>query len=955
MRGLRASEWARKSCSLWLIGQVAVLGGLALPVIADEAKLLADQVKEEHEQQLAAIDELYGKAQNLAQQLKYMDADAAFNQVMSRLQNVPGQLAVRRFQEVQQAYAAFKATWSGNLLSDAREMYSEGNYKQAQQLASDAALVDGRANAKAQKLIEDCLAQQRAADYRSSIGSPEAIDPGYDLRTENIDLLMREAKVFYDAKAFDDARIKLEAVYLLDPYYQPAIELLEKVYNQLYVYGTARRKADILGMMAYMNWQGVEPVFPTAPRDEKIDNVGGSRPPSTGSGVMGKMEKIIFPRIEFDKQDIFTVINFLKRYSQQHDPDGEGVQIMALIPRQDADKLPQITMVFNKIPMNDVLRYVCQATGLKYRIDNGVVVIGKNVDEMQTETFSVRRDVISRLSEGEIDTTAGGLFPTRGPRANLPTGADALPFGGAAPFNTLQGGGAGAGGNTNTRGQGNTMMGPGMNMGVGGGGGYGTMPAMMRAPGVGKSSSSRSSSSSRRSSSSRSSSSSGSGSMRAGFDNMVASGGAGGRGGMGDVTGLGAGGPGDGRGGVATSFDPSQMSFAKRVAPVTSEALLRYFEDRGISFGNGAAIAYDPRSNKLQVKNTVENLRKMDNLLRQLNVEVPMVLVEARVVEVTETNMDQLGFDWFLSVPSEGSDHPNWSINSQAASSGSTGRSSNDNPLRNGDQYKVVNGLKIFPNFGESLFGSDSNVDLSLSINAVCQNKTSEVLTSPKVLTASDTYASVEMTESVYYPSDWEYDGGDDSDSSSSSSSNSNSWGNSGQIVLEAPTPQFDDGGTELGVIFGIRPIIGPDNYTITLDLNLSIKSYIGQWTYDYSDRVYTITTDANGEVRATLLNSLNTTIWMPIYGQRELTVKVKIYDGETIVLGGMIDSRTTAYDDKWPLLGDIPLIGRLFQSKVDNAEKTNLLIFVTTRLINNDGIPLRRDRVNRGVPDFNR
>ena len=95
------------------------------------------------------------------------------------------------------------------------------------------------------------------------------------------------------------------------------------------------------------------------------------------------------------------------------------------------------------------------------------------------------------------------------------------------------------------------------------------------------------------------------------------------------------------------------------------------------------------------------------------------------------------------------------------------------------------------------------------------------------------------------------------------------------------------------------------------------------------------------------------TDIWMPVYAERSLSAKVRVYDGETIVIGGMVDSSTENYSDKWPILGDIPLLGRLFRQQNDRAIKGNMLVFITTRLVNDDGVPLRNERTLRGVPTF--
>ena len=94
--------------------------------------------------------------------------------------------------------------------------------------------------------------------------------------------------------------------------------------------------------------------------------------------------------------------------------------------------------------------------------------------------------------------------------------------------------------------------------------------------------------------------------------------------------------------------------------------------------------------------------------------------------------------------------------------------------------------------------------------------------------------------------------------------------------------------------------------------------------------------------------------IKMPEVTRRDIDTNVKVFDGETVVLGGMLKDRHAARDDKWPGLGDVPILGRLFSSTFDRTQKTNLLMFVTTRLMNNDGVPVRPNTL-RGIPEFNR
>jgi general secretion pathway protein D len=78
-----------------------------------------------------------------------------------------------------------------------------------------------------------------------------------------------------------------------------------------------------------------------------------------------------------------------------------------------------------------------------------------------------------------------------------------------------------------------------------------------------------------------------------------------------------------------------------------------------------------------------------------------------------------------------------------------------------------------------------------------------------------------------------------------------------------------------------------------------------------------------------------------PVFEQRSVVTRLQVLDGQTAVLGGLIREDTQEINDKIPVLGDLPIIGRLFQSKVSERTKKNLLIFVTARLIRSNGKPL--------------
>ena len=93
-------------------------------------------------------------------------------------------------------------------------------------------------------------------------------------------------------------------------------------------------------------------------------------------------------------------------------------------------------------------------------------------------------------------------------------------------------------------------------------------------------------------------------------------------------------------------------------------------------------------------------------------------------------------------------------------------------------------------------------------------------------------------------------------------------------------------------------------------------------------------------------------TMIMPRIEQRTVDASVTCNDKGTIVLGGLIGDEVSMVEDKYPVLGDLPLIGRFFQSKGRSAQKYNLLIFLSCRLVNPDGSPLR-EREEAGLPPF--
>lgn len=79
---------------------------------------------------------------------------------------------------------------------------------------------------------------------------------------------------------------------------------------------------------------------------------------------------------------------------------------------------------------------------------------------------------------------------------------------------------------------------------------------------------------------------------------------------------------------------------------------------------------------------------------------------------------------------------------------------------------------------------------------------------------------------------------------------------------------------------------------------------------------------------------------YQPIFSVRKLSTKVTVWDGATLVMGGLTREEVRKVDDKVPFLGDIPFIGRAFRTKGESTQKRNLLIFITANLVSPGGSP---------------
>jgi general secretion pathway protein D len=350
----------------------------------------------------------------------------------------------------------------------------------------------------------------------------------------------------------------------------------------------------------------------------------------------------------------------------------------------------------------------------------------------------------------------------------------------------------------------------------------------------------------------------------------------------------------------------------------TGAEIETYFRTRGISFPEGAKIVFDSRISRLIATNTPDNLTKIEEIIHELNVVDPQVLIEAKFVEISQHDIDSLGVEWLVSKPASG-------ITNMSKSKMTFEQ--NDPINRFGTSSAVAQDDTLF----NITHHTTQGITYQALVHALNKSSSGDVLSTPRVTTQNGQEATIRMVREEYYPTSW----------------TEATLTQSGAYNTFTPSaPEISDP-TEIGVKLTVTPTVDSDRYTISLDISPVVQSFLG-WT-DYSYDV-----PVPPSIPPSPTPFIKNVLIMPIFEVRTIETKLVVYDGETIVMGGAIKDDSGFTDDRIPILGDLPLIGALFRSQAQNRLKRNLLIFVTARLVNPDGSPLREREV-RGLPPFRR
>ncbi len=452
-------------------------------------------------------------------------------------------------------------------------------------------------------------------------------------------------------------------------------------------------------------------------------------------------------------------------------------------------------------------------------------------------------------------------------------------------------------------------------------------------------------------------------------------------------------------------------SSSRRTRKIDAKASLI---DMGVNFPQGASAKYSPVTGVLTVTNTDDELDTVEEAINKFRQDMPkMVKVSAKFVEISQTNEEELSFDWVInpfSISDSGKTYlggvngsnsmPNrlvsdfvstagtaftnnydgdgtWPVSSDRMLASATDTISNGlmtGGLRSGSGAITSGALQNLITSGSagksatasvapgvmSLSGIYDSGSYQMIMRGLSQKKGVDVMSAPSLVISGDEpmdyapapdqlasdqndetgCAKIEVIRRFVYPT--EYDEPQIQSSGNNwNNNNDNNNGYSGSMPVAAPANPSSWGVEEVGVMlrFQIEPLKEGDGDIVRFKrFEIRVVDFEGFVNYGSP-----ITAGITNQKTIEHITLTDNRIDMPIFSRRYINSNPCVYDGHTIAIGGMIQDEVQKVEDKVPVFGDLPLIGRLFRSNAESHIRKNLMVFVTADVIDPFGKPMRK------------
>ena len=459
---------------------------------------------------------------------------------------------------------------------------------------------------------------------------------------------------------------------------------------------------------------------------------------------------------------------------------------------------------------------------------------------------------------------------------------------------------------------------------------------------------------------------------------------------------------------------------SRRVQKINAEASLK---DMGVVFPQGSSAMYSPTLGVLTVYNTKDELDAVEEAINVFRQKMPkMVKVSAKFVEISQTNEEELSFDWVVNpfsisdsgktylggvnganslpnrtvgdfVTSGGNAYANnyggsgtWPIKSSGSYSSATDTITNGlmtGGLRSGSgaiTSGALHNLITSGSAGQSATASVAPGVMSLSgiydsgsyqmiMRGLSQKKGVDVMSAPSLVVSSDREmefapqpdskaidtndetgcAKIEVIRRFVYPD--EYTEPQIPDEPPTNNNYSDNGSSSMAMPVAAPANPSNWAVEDVGVVLRFQIETSENVEDVVKFKRFEIRVVDFEGFVNYGSPI-TCGISNNTTVEKVVLTENR--IDMPIFTRRYINSNPCVYDGHTIAIGGMIQDEVQKVEDKVPVFGDLPLIGRLFRSNAESHIRKNLMVFVTADVIDPLGKPMRSRETGTGAATSN-
>jgi general secretion pathway protein D len=226
-----------------------------------------------------------------------------------------------------------------------------------------------------------------------------------------------------------------------------------------------------------------------------------------------------------------------------------------------------------------------------------------------------------------------------------------------------------------------------------------------------------------------------------------------------------------------------------------------------------------------------------------------------------------------------------------------------------------------------AMAGVLSEPTFQVVMRALSRTKGIDFLNAPTVVTRSGLPARIEVVREFLYPA--EYDPPE--------IPNEVGLGNAGGLVTPSTPTAFEL--KPVGSILEVEPVVSGDGKLVEVNLDTLHREFLGFVNYGSPIRAMQSGAGIRPDSATTVTENR---VLQPVFETRHLKSSTSVYDGQTLVIGGLMHENLERVDDKVPLLGDLPVLGRFFKSKAGDSQKRVLLIFLKVDALDPAGKPMR-------------